>query len=199
LIDTLKHAVEEFAHSPVQVIGALVAIGGAISAGFKNGRRFWSNLWARLRSKPVVPTETLRIVQNVRNSFWSSNARIGDIPAMQVSFDGYVTDISGRSVRILRALVPKPRTEASMVLISNDHDARRPQTLEPHESAEIHASFFVQPVVARRGSLGGAPSYSLTSMAIGTRSTAQYFDPLRPTSRQLPRNGRNFHTRSLPQ
>jgi hypothetical protein len=151
LVDTLKHAVEEFAHSPVQVLGAVVAIGGAISAAFKNGRRFWLNLWARLRSKPVVPTETIRLVQNVHNSFWSGNARIGDTPAMQVSFDGYVTDISGRSIRILRAEVPKPRTEASMLLISNDHDARRPQTLEPYESADIHASFFVQPVVGEKG------------------------------------------------
>jgi hypothetical protein len=151
LIDTIKHAVEEFAHTPVQVLGALVAIGGAISAGFDSGRRFWSNLWARLRSKPVVPTETLRIIQNVRNSFWSGSARIGDIPAMQVSFDGYATEISGRSIKILRAELPKPRTEASVVLISNDHDARRPQVLEPHESAEIHASFFVQPVMGEKG------------------------------------------------
>jgi hypothetical protein len=38
-----------------------------------------------------------------------------------------------------------------MVLLSNHHDARRPQVLSPHECAELRASFFVQPVVAEKG------------------------------------------------
>jgi hypothetical protein len=90
------------------------------------------------------------VVQNVNNSFWCL-ARVGDTPAMEVSFDGHVTEISGRSIRILRAEILNPQTEASMLLLSNDHDARRPQVLSPHESADIRACFFVQPVVAEKG------------------------------------------------
>jgi hypothetical protein len=70
---------------------------------------------------------------------------------MQVVFDGHVTDISGSTNRVLRAEIPKPLTEALMLLLSDNHDARRPQVLSPHECTELHASFFVQPVVAEEG------------------------------------------------
>jgi len=65
--------------------------------------------------------------------------------------DGHVTDISGKSNRILRAEIPKPLTHSDQVLISNHHDARRPQVLAPHECAEIRVCFFIQPVVAEKG------------------------------------------------
>jgi hypothetical protein len=146
-----KNVLNEFQQNPVQVIGAFFGILGLLSGAFKNGRRFWLNLWSWLRSRPVVPTETLRIVQNVHESFWSGSAKIGDTQAMQVVFRGHVTEISGRAIRILRAEIPKPLTEAYMVLISNNHDGRRPQVLSPHESADISADLFVQPIVGEKG------------------------------------------------
>jgi len=101
----------------------------------------------RLRS---VQLETLRVVQDVRSSFWGLGS-VGHIPAMQVCFDAHVTDISGKPNRILGAEILKPLTHADIVSISNNHDARRPQVLNPHETAELRVSFFVQPVVAVTG------------------------------------------------
>lgn len=125
-----------------------VTIGGGLavaasSAALKTGRRFWANLWARIRSKPIVFTETVRIVQDVNGSFWGE-AKRGERRLVQIRFDGHVTDISGQPNRILRAEIPKPLTYGDLVLIADGHDGRRPQTLAPHESAEIHTSFFVE-------------------------------------------------------
>lgn len=149
-------AVDEFIHSPVEVSAAFVAIAGALSPAFKAGRRFWMNIWARLRSKPVVPTETLRMVQDVHSSFWGLGS-VGGVPAMQVVLDGHVTDISGNPNRILSVEIPKPLTHADMVLLSNGHDARRPQILAPHECAEIRVCFFLQPVVGEKGKSWKSP------------------------------------------
>jgi hypothetical protein len=149
-METLSRAVDELIHSPVEVVAAIVVIAGAISSAFKAVRRFWMNIWARLRSKPVVPSDTLRLVQDVRSSFWGP-ARMWDEPVMQVVLDGHVTDISGKPNRILRADIPRPMTHADMFLLSNHHDARRPQILSPHECAELRVCFFVRPVVAKKG------------------------------------------------
>jgi hypothetical protein len=70
---------------------------------------------------------------------------------MQVVFEGHVTDISGRPNRVLRAEIPKPLTDALMLLLSDSPHARRPQVLNPHECTELHATFFVQPVVGKKG------------------------------------------------
>jgi hypothetical protein len=64
----LTRAINEFVRSPAQVIAAIVTIGFGLSAVFKRGRRFWTNVWALVRSKPVVPSETLRIVQDFQQS-----------------------------------------------------------------------------------------------------------------------------------
>jgi hypothetical protein len=145
LINTFNQA-----HSPVEVVAALVVVGGAASAAFKAGRGFWISVWARLRSKPIVPRETLRIVQDLHQSFWGLGSSAG-VPSMQVIFDGHVTDISGRQNRVLRVEIPKPLTHALIVMLCNDHDARRKQVLSPYESADIHVMFFLQPVTAEIG------------------------------------------------
>jgi hypothetical protein len=150
LTDTFRRAVDEFVHNPVEVLAALTTIAGVVSPAFKAGRRFWVNLWARLGSRPVVPSETLRIVQDVNQSFWGP-AGYADTPAMQVVLDGHVTDTSGRRNRVLAAEIPKPLTHAMAVSLSNNHDARREQALSPYECANLRVVFFVQPVVAKKG------------------------------------------------
>jgi hypothetical protein len=150
LIDTLTHAVNEFVHSPVEVLGALAAIAGAASPAFKAGRLFWLNLWALVRSKPIVPSESLRIVQSMNDSYWS-DAKRGDKPLMHVVFRGHATDISGHPNRILRAELPKPLTHSDMVLICDGHDCRRPQVVSPNESTDISTSFFVDAPTPTKG------------------------------------------------
>jgi membrane protein implicated in regulation of membrane protease activity len=163
-------------HDPVwsKVISAVI-LGMLAWAGTHFGwwsavAHFWSLLWSAavplwLLLLIVLPlltitvvfyrrrtraSETLRIVQDIRSSFWGPGRR-GETPVMQVSLDGHVTDISGKQNRIVRAEIPKPLTHADMVLLSNHHDARRPQVLSPNECAEIRVSFFVEPVVAKPG------------------------------------------------
>lgn len=150
-MDGFGRVIDEFSKNPVEVIASLTVVGGAVSTYFKSVRLFWRNLWAWLRSKPTVPSETLRIIQNMNGSFWA-DARRGDKPLMQVVFEGHVTDISGQPNRILRAEVLKPLTYADGVLIANGHDARRPQVLEPHECAEISTMFFVDAPTPAKGS-----------------------------------------------
>ena len=125
LVEILTHVLKEFAHL------------------------LCSNLWARLRSKPIVPNETLRIIQDVQHSRWSLGSTSSGEPLMHVSFRGHVTDISGSPNKVLRAEIPKPLTHAVLVLLCNKNDARRSQILNPHECTELSASFSVQPVAGK--------------------------------------------------
>jgi hypothetical protein len=150
-MDGLSRVLDEFARSPVEAIAALTVVAGAASTTFKAGRLFWTNLWVRLRPKPLVPSETLRIVQSVNHCFWS-DAKMGEKPVMQVVFEGHVTDISGQPNRILRADILKPLAHADMVLVCNGHDARRSQVLSPNECTDIHTMFFVDAVTPAKGS-----------------------------------------------
>jgi hypothetical protein len=149
-MDGLARTVEEFFHSPVQVAAAVITIAFGISAALKGGRRLWMKLWAGVRSRPFVPTETLRIVQDIQQSHWGLGSSAGT-PSMMVVFQGHVTDISGRMNRVLRAEIPKPLTYATTLDIHDDYDARREQVLAPFESTDISAMFFVQSVVAEAG------------------------------------------------
>ena len=83
---------DEFLHSPIEVSGAIVTIALGASAALRTGRRFWSNMWARLRSKPIVPLETIRVVQNLNGSYWAGGAKLGDKPVLQIVFYGHVTE-----------------------------------------------------------------------------------------------------------
>jgi hypothetical protein len=68
-----------------------------------------------------------------------------------VVFDGHVTDISGRANQILRALIQTLLTDAQMVVLSDNHDATRPQTLSPNECVGLRVIFFVQSTVGEKG------------------------------------------------
>lgn len=146
-METFASVLKEFVHSPVEVLAAIVVI---FSPMFKTVRLFWSNLWVRLRSKSIVPSETFRIVQNIQQSFWSLGSANGT-PQVQVSFRGHVTNISGDTNRVLRAEILKPAAYADLVLISNNNDGRRPQILAPRESADLSATFFVKQVATQKG------------------------------------------------
>jgi hypothetical protein len=63
----------EFFTTPLAAIGSVVTIVGAASAAFKSGRQFWLNFGRYLLSKPVLPRETLRVMQSQDDghNFWS--------------------------------------------------------------------------------------------------------------------------------
>ena len=147
MTDTGNHILDEFLHSPIEVIAALTVIVGATLASFGKTREFLLNTWRRLRLKPAIPRETLRIVQDTRTSF-SGPARRGETPLTQVNFDGHVTNISDKPVRILGVDIVKPAATADMAVISNNHDGRRPQVLSPGECAELRVCLFVEPPIA---------------------------------------------------
>jgi hypothetical protein len=151
-MSALGHALQEFLNSPMQVIAAVVTIMVALSATLKAGRRRWLNFLAVLRSRPIVPTETLRIVQDVNSCYWGE-ARSGETVGISPVFDGHVTNISDRPVRILRVDIPRPLTHSQILLVSNNHDARRSQVLSPGECAEIRVSFFIAPPPVEKGNL----------------------------------------------
>jgi hypothetical protein len=148
-MNAFARVADEFLHSPVEVTAAVVVVGGGLSSAFKKGRNFWINLWLRLQSKPIVPSETLRVVQDIQASFWSTATSAG-VASTQLVFDGHVTNISERTSRVLRVEIPKPPTQATMTSLSDNHDARRPQFLNPHECSQIRVMFFVRGVLAEQ-------------------------------------------------
>jgi hypothetical protein len=189
-IDAFGRIANEFSKSPVEAIAALTVVGGTVSAAFKNGRLFWRNLWARLQSKPVVPSETLRIVQDVNPSYWGEG-RIGQTPATQVTMDGHVTNISEQPIRILRADIPKPLTHADIILISNHHDARRPQVLKPNECAEIRVGFFITPVVTEKDKPWRTPIIFIDQYG-NRHKVSCLFKPLPTAGPQQPKEPEEF-------
>jgi hypothetical protein len=173
----------------VTIGGGLVVV--AVSAAFNTGRRFWQNVWAVVRSKPLVPSETLRIVQDVNASYWG-DARVGDTPAMQVTLDGHVTNISEGPNRILRVDIPRPLTHANIVLVSNNHDARRSQILSPHECAEIRVCFFVKPVVAEKGKPWRSPIIFIDQYGNRHRIKQCVFNPLQTADPPQPKEPEEY-------
>ena len=119
--EALRHAIDEFVHSPIEALAALVIISAAIFAKLRSGGRLWVNLWTCLRAKSAVPSETLRIVQNFNRSSWGYGSVSGN-PAMQVMFEGDVTDLSGKLNKVLRAEIPKPLTHALMLALHDNCD-----------------------------------------------------------------------------
>lgn len=70
---------------------------------------------------------------------------------MQVVFEGHVTNISDKPNKVLRAQLPKPSTQAMVLILMDNHDGRRPQMLRPFENTGVHVMFSVLPVVATEG------------------------------------------------
>jgi hypothetical protein len=93
-----------------------------------------------------VPNETVRIVQDRNLSKWSMGSTANSKPIMIVSFYGHITEINGMQTRVVAVELPDPPTQAEMVLICNDHDARRPQILHPNEIANISVTSMITPV-----------------------------------------------------
>jgi hypothetical protein len=149
-VEGFSRSVEEFLHNPIEVIAALVVIVTGAASLLKSVRQFWLNLWARLRSKPYVPSESLRIVQNIHQSHWGVGSSAG-IPSMMVIFEGHVTDISGRPNQVLKAEIPNPLCHSSTVMLGEKSGKRHPSVLAPGECTGIQALFFVQPVVGEVG------------------------------------------------
>jgi len=71
----------------ITVGGSLAVVG--ISTSLGRLRNFWADVWTRLRSRPIVPRETLRIVQSHDSiaSYWSVGSFAGPSET-QVVFEG---------------------------------------------------------------------------------------------------------------
>jgi len=117
----------------ITVGGGLAVVG--ISASVGRLRNFWADVWTRLRSRPIVPRETLRIVQSHDSiaSYWSVGSFAGP-PETQVVFEGYVTNISGKQNRILGVEIANPLTRSSILTLTHGHlTSGPPQALSPNE------------------------------------------------------------------
>ena len=135
----------------ITVGGGLAVVG--ISASVGRLRNFWADVWTRLRSRPIVPRETLRIVQSHDwiASYWSVGSFAGPSET-QVVFEGYVTNISGKQNRILGVEIANPLTRSSTLTLTHGHlTSGPPQALSPNECVQIHAVFSVKQVVGEPG------------------------------------------------
>jgi hypothetical protein len=135
----------------ITVGGGFAVVGISTSAG--RLRSFWADVWTRLRSRPIVPRGTLRIVQSHDSiaSYWSVGSFAGP-PETQVVFEGYVTNISGKQNQILGVEIPTPLTRTCRLTLTRDHSkSGPPQALSPNECVEIHALFSVKQAVGEPG------------------------------------------------
>ena len=117
----------------ITVGGGLAVVG--ISASVGRLRNFWADVWTRLRSRPIVPRETLRVVQSHDSiaSYWSVGSFAGPSET-QVVFEGHVTNISGKQNRILGVEIPNPLTRSSTLTLTHGHlTSGPPQALSPNE------------------------------------------------------------------
>lgn len=95
--------------------------------------------------RPLVPSETVRIVHNQNLSRWGmGTSGMGD-PIMLVHFYGHITEVAGKQIRVVVAEIPDPPKQ-EMIVLCDGHDCRRPQVLQPYESADITVTFMIPPV-----------------------------------------------------
>ena len=110
------------------------------------GYRVAELLDTEIISTNPVPQETIRVVQDKKHSRWSMGSTGDRKPLMIVNFYGSITEISGKTIRVVAAEIPKPSAQAEIIVICNNHTGVRPQMLCPHETADISLMFTIPPV-----------------------------------------------------
>lgn len=94
-----------------------------------------------------IPLETIRTVQDRKNSFWSVGS-MGEAPVAFANFYGTITEVSGNAIRVVAAEMLSPPGDAEMILVCSNHDARRPQFLRPYEVANLSLTFILSSLPA---------------------------------------------------
>ena len=95
----------------LQLLAALLAIGGAVLGIIKWGKGVPRKIWNWLNLyRSGVPRDTMRIVPKPSGMWWHMGGRNNE-PAMQVVSRWHVTNITNDQLLILGARIMRPRAE----------------------------------------------------------------------------------------
>ena len=145
------HYLSEKKVNPVVVVSAV--IWGLLFLRF--GREdstdsFVTKLWRKL-----VPRKTVKFIPDMTYGYasrWSKREVRGE-PAMHVVSRWYTTNVTDRTVLILRVYLVKPRTEARVILSraprSDNRFGKFPML--PGTPTEVTVDFWIQPPIRKEG------------------------------------------------
>jgi hypothetical protein len=101
-------------------------------------------LWDRLKGRPTIPRQTLRIVP-VGNSLYCNSAKWYNQPATFLSGTWHFTNVTDHPVYLAAAYIKSPRK-------ARIHAERMPEyVLQPQAPQSIRVNFFPYPAVHREG------------------------------------------------
>jgi hypothetical protein len=101
---------------------------------------------ARFRTRARAGSRRVRIVPMPFGCHWS-DAKKGGEPAMMLNFAAYATNASEQPVRIPRAYVVKPRSDASVLVKALDRNMYGDYAIPPGATTDIVAHIGVHPPV----------------------------------------------------
>jgi len=133
----------------LEALAAIVTILGGIVAFTKFGRNLCKKFWHFLtRYRPRVPRETVRLIPQYHNSWWSLGSSKGK-PAMEVVCDWYITNISDVDVSICEVSLKKPKTIGHILVRHPHQNIYGSYSIPPGCTTEARAVFWIQPPICR--------------------------------------------------
>lgn len=129
----------------IAIIAGIIVILGGVFGALKWGRNVSQKFWHFLtRYRPRVPRETVRILQQMRENWWSMGS-IGGKPAMQIVGHWYVTNITGDPVLLLRTYIKRPRTEGHVMVQHPERNIYGRYPIPPGHTAEVATDYWIVP------------------------------------------------------
>ena len=130
-------------------LAALVTALSGLFAFLRWGKGFGASMSRKLRARRTnaVPSKTILIVPHqYRKPWWHMGAEAGN-PAMQITCDLYVTNITEREIHLVGARLRNPDDEGTVHALGGGVVA----TIPAGGTAEVMTDFWVNPAVLEKG------------------------------------------------
>jgi hypothetical protein len=129
-------------------IAAIITILGGIIAVTKWGRNLYKKIWRFFtRYRPKIPKETLRLIPQ-DDSWWSLGTSKSK-PAMQLSCDLYITNISYVDVLICKVGLHKQKIMGGILVRHPQRDIYGNYKIPPGCTTEASVDFWIQPPICK--------------------------------------------------
>lgn len=129
-------------------IAAVVTILGGIIAVTKRGRNLYKKIWRFFtRYRPKIPRETVNLIPQ-NDNWWSLGTSKGK-PAMQLSCDWYITNISYADVLICQVSLRKPKITGGILVRHPQRDIYGSYRIPPGCTTEASVHFWIQPPICK--------------------------------------------------
>ncbi len=102
------------------------------------------------KPKDTLPKQTVRIVNDIPHCWWGTGSVNGKL-AMQVHYDGHVTNITDKNAHLLAAYIERPKTHGMVITRHPGHDIYGDYVLMSNHTVPFNMLFFVQPPTLKEG------------------------------------------------